>query len=151
MKIQIKSKLDASVLFKCEADSIKHAVELAIKSHANLRSADLRSANLRYADLRSADLSLADLRLADLRLADLRSANLRYADLRYADLDFSCWPLWCGSKKVKVDIEIVYQLIAHICVLDCDDKIFKCVQKFLLPFAKKFHGWNELGPGEKKP
>jgi hypothetical protein len=179
MKIQIKSKIDAKVLFECKADSVKMAVEIAIKANANLRSAnlryadlssadlrsadlrsanlrsadlsyaDLRSANLRsadlsYADLSSADLRYANLRSADLSYADLSSADLRYANLRSADIDFSCWPLWCGSKKVKVDMKIVYQLMAHVCVLDCDDKIFKKVQKFLLPFAKKFHKWEEL-------
>ena len=139
MKIQIKSKIDAKVLFECKADSVKMAVEIAIKANANLRYADLSNADLRYADLSYADLSHAVLRYADLHYADLR-----YADLRSADIDFSCWPLWCGSKKIKVDIKIVYQLMAHVCVLDCDDKIFKKARKFLLPFAKKFHKWDEF-------
>ena len=69
---------------------------------------DGESANLRYADLRYADLSNAN----------LRYANLRYADLRYADLDFSCWPLWCGSKNVKADDRLVAQLIFHVTRLD---------------------------------
>ena len=46
MKIQIKNRWDLSVIFECEADSIKLAVELAIKNKADLRSADLRSADL---------------------------------------------------------------------------------------------------------
>ena len=125
MKIQIKNRFDASVLFECEADSMKMAVKLAVESRA--------------------DLSRADLSRADLSRADLSGANLYWADLSGADLDYSCWPLWCGSKKVKVDIKIVYQLIAHLCVVECDDKIFKRVQKFLLPFAKKFHRWDALG------
>jgi uncharacterized protein YjbI with pentapeptide repeats len=163
------------MLFECEAESMSCAVKLAVKAKANLSGADLRWANLREADLRGAnlrganlsgaylrgaDLRWADLSGADLRWANLseanlseanlsgaylRGANLSEANLRGADLDYSCWPLWCGSKKVKVDMRIVYQLIAHICVLDCDDKVFKRVQKFLLPFAKKFHRWSELG------
>ena len=36
MKIQIKNCFDLSVIFECEADSMKLAVELAIKSGANL-------------------------------------------------------------------------------------------------------------------
>jgi hypothetical protein len=54
MIIQIKNRFDLSVIFECEADSIKMAVELALDGKINLRYADLRSANLRYANLRSA-------------------------------------------------------------------------------------------------
>lgn len=79
---------------------------------------DGESADLRYANLSNADLRNADLRNADLRYANLRYANLRYADLRYADLDFSCWPLWCGSKNVKADDRLVAQLIFHVTRLD---------------------------------
>ena len=83
----------------------------------DLRFADLRFANLRRADLREADLRFANLRKADLREADLREANLSEADLRGADLrganlDFSCLPLWCGS-KFKADERICKQLVAH--------------------------------------
>ena len=189
MRIQIRHRYNYSVLFECEADSMKIAVKLAIKAKANLSGANLFGANLSRANLYGADLSWADLSRANLLSADLSRADLLSADLSGADLsganlyganlsranlfganlsganllsadlsradllsadlsganiDFSCWPLWCGSKKVKVDIGIVYQLIAHLCVLECDDKIFKRVQKFLLPFAKKFHRWGEL-------
>ena len=100
---------------------------------ANLCNADLRSANLCGADLCNADLCNADLRGANLCNADLRganlcsanlcsanlcSANLCNADLRGADLDFSCWPLWCGSKNVKADDRLVVQLIFHVTRLD---------------------------------
>ena len=74
---------------------------------------DGESADLSNADLRSANLSNADL-----RYANLSNANLRYANLRYADLDFSCWPLWCGSKNVKADDRLVAQLIFHVTRLD---------------------------------
>ena len=159
MRIQIRHRYNYSVLFECEADSMKIAVKLAIKAKANLSGANLSGAdlsganlsganlfgaNLSWADLSRADLSWADLSRANLLSADLSRADLLSADLSWANIDFSCWPLWCGSKKVKVDIRIVYQLIAHLCVLECDDKIFKRVQKFLLPFAKKFHRWGEL-------
>ena len=144
MRIQIRHRYNYSVLFECEADSMKIAVKLAIKAKANLSGANLFGANLSRANLYGADLSWADLSRANLLSADLSRADLLSADLSGANIDFSCWPLWCGSKKVKVDIGIVYQLIAHLCVLECDDKIFKRVQKFLLPFAKKFHRWGEL-------
>ena len=164
MRIQIRHRYNYSVLFECEADSMKIAVKLAIKAKANLSGANLFGANLSranlygadlsranlfganlsWADLSWADLSWADLSRDNLLSADLSRADLLSADLSWANIDFSCWPLWCGSKKVKVDIGIVYQLIAHLCVLECDDKIFKRVQKFLLPFAKKFHRGGEL-------
>ena len=57
MKIQIKNCFDLSVIFECEADSMKLAVELAIKSGANLSGADLYGANLSRADLSGANLS----------------------------------------------------------------------------------------------
>ena len=90
---------------------------------ANLRGADLRSANLRSANLRSANLRSANLCGADLCNANLCGANLRGADLRSANLcsanlDFSCWPLWCGSKNVKADDRLVVQLIFHVTRLD---------------------------------
>jgi hypothetical protein len=93
--------MNGGIIFAIETDSLKLAVEAAIKSgadlygadlygadlcSANLRSADLRSADLRGADLRSADLCSANLRSADLYGADLCSANLRSANLRSADL-----------------------------------------------------------------
>jgi len=91
MKIQIKHRWSLEVIFECESDSIKDAVEIAIGSGADLRDAnlhvaDLRDADLRDADLRGANLHGADLRGADLSWADLSWANLRGADLRGADL-----------------------------------------------------------------
>jgi hypothetical protein len=65
--------------------------------------------------------------------------------LRSADLDFSCWPLWCGSKNVKVDARIAAQLAAHFCVLDCDDPAYIAVRKAILKFAKTSHRADDLG------
>jgi hypothetical protein len=104
MKIEIKNRFIGSIIFSIETDSIKLAVEAAIKSKADLSSADLSYANLRSADLSYADLSYANLsyanlsyanlsyanlRSADLSYANLRSANLRSADLRSADLSYA--------------------------------------------------------------
>ena len=101
MKFEIKSRRDSSILFSIETDTLRMAVELAVKSGAdlggaylggaylggaNLGGANLGSAYLGGADLRSAYLGGADLRGADLRGADLRGAYLRGADLRGADL-----------------------------------------------------------------
>jgi pentapeptide repeat protein len=56
MKFEIKSRFDSSVLFSVETESLKRALELAVKQGADLRGADLRGADLRGADLRGADL-----------------------------------------------------------------------------------------------
>ena len=144
MNYQIKHKSTGKVLFEGEYESMGLCVGAAVGESANLRYADLRGANLRYADLQGAYLRGADLQGANLRYANLRYANLWYADLQGAYLDFSCWPLWCGSKKVKVSIEFVYQLCAHIVVLECGSKVFPVIKKLLMPFAKKFKRWDEL-------
>ena len=107
--------------------------------YANLRYADLRSANLRGAYLRCADLRSADLRGADLRDADLRGANLEGADLLDADLDYSCFPLWCGSKGIKLDRRLFLQLLTHICTVEVDDEECKKTQEYLMPLAKQSH------------
>jgi uncharacterized protein YjbI with pentapeptide repeats len=86
MKFDIKSRWSGSVLFSLETESLRVAVEAAVKSGADLRGADLSGADLRGADLSGADLRGADLSDADLRGADLMGADLRDADLRGADL-----------------------------------------------------------------
>jgi len=86
MKQQIKNRINGTVIFECDVDSLKIAIELAIKSNANLRNANLRNADLRNADLRNANLYNANLYNADLYNADLYNADLYNADLRNADL-----------------------------------------------------------------
>ena len=82
---------------------------------------------------------------ANLQEADLREANLRGADLRGANLDFSCWPLWCGSKNVKVDKKIAAQLAAHFCVLGCDDPGYIEAAAHIMKFARTSHRAGDLG------
>jgi len=55
---------------------------------------------------------------ANLSGADLRHADLSGANISGADLDYSCWPLWCGSKHVKVDVRLAAQLAGHGAVVD---------------------------------
>ena len=88
--IQIKSTY-GDVLYEhtCEDNSVKKAVEEAVKNNVSLRGANLSGADLRKADLRGANLRGADLRKADLRGAFLPEANLRYANLRYAYLRYA--------------------------------------------------------------
>ena len=61
MKFEIKSRWIGDVLFSTEADSLRLAVEAAVKSGANLSRANLSEADLRGADLRGANLRGADL------------------------------------------------------------------------------------------
>ena len=140
------------------ADEIKSMLEKHAKwlknedggEQADLRWADLRWADLRGANFSEANFSEANLRGANLSRADLREANLREADLRGAnlrgaDIDYACWPLWCGSKSVKVDAKIARQLAAHFCVLDCDDPEYQAAREAILEFAKKSHRAADLG------
>jgi hypothetical protein len=111
----------------------------------NLRGADLHRANLCEADLCGANLRGADLHRANLCEADLCGANLCEADLRGANIDYACWPLWCGSLGVKVDVSIARQLAYHLCALDCDDPEYIKARNALLPFANQFHRVQECG------
>ena len=117
---------------------------------ANLRGAVLWGAVLRGADLyksnlRHADLSDADLRRAQLRYANLSDADLTGADLTGADMDYSCLPLWCGSKGMIVDKRIAAQIAAHFCALECDDADYIAARKAILEFAQTSHRAEELG------
>ena len=84
----------AQILFTCDdvpahlssGMAMRHAVEKARASRANLYGADLSRANLYGADLSGADLSGADLYGADLYGADLYGANLYGANLSRANL-----------------------------------------------------------------
>ena len=93
MNVEIKQRYTGAVLFAFDVPegvasgmAVRHALEAAVKSDANLRDAYLSGADLRDAYLRGADLRGADLRGADLRGADLSGADLRGADLSGADL-----------------------------------------------------------------
>jgi len=119
---------------------IKNKDGIVIFKGTNLHRANLRGANLRGANLREANLYGANLCEADLYGADLREANLHRADL-----DFSCFPLWCGSFNMKVDLRLMAQLAYHFCKLDCQDENLKHYQKYLVPLANQFHRAEELG------
>ena len=112
--------------------------------------ADLTDIDLRHANLRDANLRDANLRGADLSDIDLRHANLRDADLRNADLDFSCLPLWCGSKGVIVDRRIAQQIAAHFCALECDDADYIRAREAILEFAQGSHVASFLLESEDK-
>ena len=110
---------------------------------ADLEGADLEGANLEGANLEGANLEGANLEGANLGGANLNGADLEGADLRGANLDFSCLPLWCGSKGMIVDDRLAQQIAAHFCALTCDSKEYKQAREALLPYARKSHraGW----------
>ena len=93
MKIQIKNRYSNAVIFECDAPDglesglhVRHALETAVSSGANLSGANLSGADLSGADLRGANLNGANLSGANLSDANLSGANLRGADLSGADL-----------------------------------------------------------------
>lgn len=67
------------------------------------------------------------------------------ANLRGANIDFSSWPLWCGSQGVKVDLRIIYQLLAHVACLICDEPEFAEIKEAIIPHAVKSHIAKDLG------
>lgn len=130
---------------KDELKEILRKHTLWAESKEGGEKANLRGANLWGADLRGANLREADLRGANLRKANLWEADLREADLREANLDYSCWPLWCGSLDVKVDVRLAAQLAYHFCRLVCDDPAYIQARNALVPLANAFHRADECG------
>ena len=86
MKFEIKARVTGSVLFECEAASLKIAVEKAIEARASLAGANLAGANLVRANLVRANLSGASLVRANLAGASLDGASLARANLAGANL-----------------------------------------------------------------
>lgn len=86
MKVKIEFEKLGRAALEIEAESVKEAVELAVKSDENLGGADLSEAHLVGADLSEAHLVGADLRGANLMEANLAHANLIGANLAYANL-----------------------------------------------------------------
>ncbi len=91
-KVQIKHRYTGEVLFECDVPeehigmSMRHALESAAKSGANLSGANLSGANLSWANLSWANLSRANLSGANLSGAYLSGAYLSGADLSGAYL-----------------------------------------------------------------
>ena len=86
MKIQIKNRYTGAVIFECETDSLKLAVELAVKSRVNLSGADLSGVNLSGMDLSGADLYGADLSEVNLSRTNLYGMDLSGVNLYGANL-----------------------------------------------------------------
>lgn len=81
---------------------------------------------------------------ANLIGANLRGAILIGADLIGANLDYSCLPLWCGSRGMIVDRRIAAQIAAHFCALTCDDPDYQAARSAILEFAKTSHRAGDL-------
>lgn len=116
----------------------------------NLENADVSEANFRGADLWRTNFQGANLRGIDFRESCLQNVNfhgsdMRNADLRGANIDFSCWPLWCGSMGIIVDLRIVYQLLAHVACLKCKEPEFLEIKKLIMPYALKSTKAGDLG------
>jgi len=125
IKLEIKNRWTGDVIFSSRKETYKEAVKEATDDGANLSGANLSGANLSDADLSDADLS-------------------------GADIDYSCWPLWCGSKDVKVDRRIAAQLATHFCALDCDDSDYIKAKKAVMKFAKTSHRADDMLEDKQK-
>jgi len=87
MKFKIKHRFTGKILFEAETESLKLAIELAVKSRANLAGAYLAGAYLAGANLAGAYLARANLTGAYLDGAYLAGAYLDGAYLAGANLD----------------------------------------------------------------
>jgi hypothetical protein len=83
---EIRSWHDNRLLYSGDFQSLRNAVEAAVRAGADLAGARLDEASLAGADLAGADLAGADLAGADLAGARLVGADLDGADLAGADL-----------------------------------------------------------------
>src|SRR5574337_1587496 len=87
--LQIKHRYTGAVLFECAAESgmtMRHVLERAVASGANLSRSDLSGSNLSYSNLSGSDLRGSDLRGSDLSGSDLRRSDLSYSNLSGSDL-----------------------------------------------------------------
>lgn len=87
MKIEIKNRCSGLILFSLATDSMKLAVEAAVKQKTNLSFASLDGASLERANLEGADLYGACINRACLYGANLSWTNLTRANLDRANLD----------------------------------------------------------------
>ena len=125
--------------------SEKEVIQKLEAGDKNFEICNLSGLDLGGLNFKGANLHHADLRGANLCDANLYDANLYHANLCDANIDYACWPLWCGSLSVKMDVRIARQLAYHLCALDCDDPEYIKARDALLPFANQFHQVQECG------
>lgn len=85
--MKIYHNYSRSLLFKCDAPTMRETVERAVAEGVNLSYAALDGANLSAANLVHAILVGANLKRADLSGVNLTYASLSGASLTYADLN----------------------------------------------------------------
>ena len=131
-------RTDKSIIGTFPVDSVKEAVELAVRQgisleDANLKRVDIKGAKLKGADFEGADLESTNLTNANLKWANCKGANLTNANLTRANLssvdlmgavltkanftdanfDFAAISLQCKSTEAIVDDRFAAQL-AHL-------------------------------------
>ena len=121
--------------------------------HTLVREADVKNADFWRADLFRCNFNGSDLRGADFRRAEIVGVDFRDADLRGAHFEKSAWPLWCGTRRTRVDRGIASMLAYQLYCLNCDDPDFLLVKLQIAPFAQTFPwqdrpGENDIGPEE---
>jgi hypothetical protein len=117
--IEIKNIAD-DVLYAAEVETLREALEKAVKDGANLTRANLYGANLTRANLYGANLTRANLDGANLDGANLTRANLYGANLDGANLDGAnldgAYGLPIGLdflKPVREDLRAVLDMAPH--------------------------------------
>ena len=98
-------------------------------------------ANFQVADLKGANLERANLYGADLREVNFYMANLNGVDFEGADLDYSCWPLSCRTKDVKLCKKLQAQLLAHAFQVAHDCVLPDQVHQFI---KDNFHRYDDF-------
>jgi uncharacterized protein YjbI with pentapeptide repeats len=79
--------ISGKIIWNCEAESFKDAVELAVAQNINLEAANLQGANLQGANLQGANLREANLQGANLQGANLQGANLHETNFYKTNLE----------------------------------------------------------------
>ena len=139
MKYTITFWNDPNKKVKIEGETFKDAFELAVRTKTDFSYAELNYAELNYAKLNDAKLNGAKLNGAKLNDAELNDGT---------DMDYSSFPLWCGSFRVKATLRLAAQLAYHFCRIDfskCPEA--KALQQLpeMKALANKFHRVDECG------
>ena len=102
--IEIKHRFTQNTLYVCETETLKVAIEEAVKEGANLEGANLAGANLEGANLEGAYLEGANLAGANLAGANLRGANLDGEKLYIAPISVTNldWPILISAEFMRI-------------------------------------------------
>ena len=89
MKTEIKHRWNGSILFSCEAESVKSAIVEAVSKKADLREADLRGAYLSGAKeyVNSHHFFFECVRRIDIKLI----TSLEWSMIGVLSIHFPCW------------------------------------------------------------